>query len=69
MGKSLLVADDNEEIIKFLKPYLIKEGFEVNTRDLNIETTITAETNDQITINIRDIGKKASQREILVKLL
>lgn len=31
MGKSLLVADDNEEIIKFLKPYLIKEGFEVIT--------------------------------------
>jgi two-component system response regulator ResD len=31
MGKSILVADDNEEIIKFLKPYLIKEGFEVIT--------------------------------------
>lgn len=31
MGKSLLVADDNVEIIKFLKPYLIKEGFEVIT--------------------------------------
>src|SRR5665647_2669958 len=31
MGKSILVADDNEEIIKVLKPYLIKEGFEVIT--------------------------------------
>lgn len=31
MGKSILVADDNEDIIKFLKPYLIKEGFQVIT--------------------------------------
>ena len=31
MGKSILVADDNEEIIKILKPYLIKEGFQVIT--------------------------------------
>ena len=31
MGKSILVADDNEEIIKFLKPYLVKEGFEIIT--------------------------------------
>lgn len=29
MGKKILVADDNEEIIKILKPYLSKEGFEV----------------------------------------
>lgn len=29
MTKNILIADDNEEIIKFLKPYLIKEGFEV----------------------------------------
>lgn len=29
MAKNILIADDNEEIIKFLKPYLIKEGFEV----------------------------------------
>lgn len=31
MGKKILVADDNEEIIKIIKPYLIKEGFEVIT--------------------------------------
>ncbi|MCB2305119.1 response regulator transcription factor [Clostridium estertheticum] len=31
MGKKILVADDNEEIIKILKPYLSKEGFEVIT--------------------------------------
>lgn len=31
MGKKILVADDNEEIIKILKPYLIKEGFEIIT--------------------------------------
>lgn len=31
MGKSILVADDNQEIIKFLKPYLVKEGFDVIT--------------------------------------
>jgi len=31
MGKRILVADDNEEIIKIIKPYLIKEGFEVIT--------------------------------------
>lgn len=29
MVKKILVADDNEEIIKFLKPYLVKEGFQV----------------------------------------
>jgi DNA-binding response OmpR family regulator len=29
MIKKILVADDNEEIIKFLKPYLVKEGFQV----------------------------------------
>lgn len=31
MGKKILVADDNEEIIKILKPYLIKDGFEIIT--------------------------------------
>ncbi len=31
MAKSILIADDNEEIIKILKPYMIKEGFDVIT--------------------------------------
>ena len=40
VGKSILVADDNEEIIKFLKPYLIKEGFEVITAHDGNETLV-----------------------------
>ena len=40
MGKSILVADDNEEIIRFLKPYLIKEGFEVITAQDGNETLV-----------------------------
>jgi two-component system response regulator ResD len=29
VGNRILIADDNEEIIKILRPYLFKEGFEV----------------------------------------
>lgn len=29
LGKNILIADDNMEIIKILKPYIEKEGFEV----------------------------------------
>lgn len=31
MEKIILIADDNEDIIMFLKPYLVREGFQVVT--------------------------------------
>ena len=40
MIRRILVADDNEEIIKFLRPYLLKEGFEVITAYDGNETLV-----------------------------
>jgi len=40
MVKRILVADDNQKIIKFLKPYLINEGFEVVTSSDGDETLL-----------------------------
>lgn len=40
MIRRILVADDNEEIIKFLRPYLLKEGFEVITAYNGNETLV-----------------------------
>lgn len=51
MEKKILVADDNEGIIRFLEPYLIKEGYQVITAaDGNEATEKFLEHTPQIVI-------------------
>jgi DNA-binding response OmpR family regulator len=52
MVNKILAADDNVEIIRFLKPYLIKAGFQVNVPII----MITARSDDADKIMALDTG-------------